>query len=107
MTSVLASFGIQAQNAGTWIGRRSLFSDQWISSSSPVDGVPIAQVSETSTSQYHEVIEAVRQLRKFGAMSPLQSAAKPFAFLATNSANKKKRLACWFPMKWENPIKRA
>jgi aldehyde dehydrogenase (NAD+) len=60
MKTVLDSFGIQAQNAGTWIGRRSLLSDQWISSSSPVDGGHIAQVSETTTAQYHEVIEAAQ-----------------------------------------------
>ena len=107
MKTVLDSFGIQAQNAGTWIGRRSLLSDQWISSSSPVDGGHIAQVSETTTAQYHEVIEAAQAAQAVWRDVPAQSAAKLFAFLVTNCASKKMHSVCWYPMKWVNPTKKV
>ncbi len=56
----------------------------------PVDGGHIAQVSETTTAQYHEVIEAAQAAQAVCATYLPQSAAKLFAFLATNCASKKK-----------------
>ena len=64
ITSVLSAFGLESKNAGTWIGRRSMLSEHWISSYSPVDGNFIGSVSETSEDQYHEVIAAAQSAQR-------------------------------------------
>ena len=60
MQTVLSKFGLTSKNAGTWIGQRSLHSEKWISSHSPVDGKHIGDVSETSLSHYHQVVDAAK-----------------------------------------------
>ena len=70
-TSFLAKLGLQERNAGTWIGGRALDADERISSSSPVDGEFIGEVSVTSAEQYEQVLaeadKAYRSWRKLPA----------------------------------------
>lgn len=62
MKSFLETLGISATNAGTWIGPKSLNSNQnTLESTSPADGAHIGTVSETSEQEYHETIKAAEQ----------------------------------------------
>ncbi len=52
----LSKLGIKAENDGTWIGGRSLGSENYLPSYSPVDGSLIANISITTTKEYEAVI---------------------------------------------------
>ena len=56
--SFLQELGIQAHNAGTWIGNQSLDSAERITSSTPVDGSAIGSVSVTTREQYDQAVSA-------------------------------------------------
>ncbi len=52
----LQSLGLQATNAGTWIGTHAISGAEHLTSTSPVDGQTIGQVSVTSAEQYEQVL---------------------------------------------------
>lgn len=56
--SFLQELGIQAHNAGTWIGATSFDHSERITSSSPVDGGVIASVSISTPEQYDRAVAA-------------------------------------------------
>ncbi len=56
--SFLQELGIQAHNAGTWIGNHSFDSAERITSSTPVDGSVIGSVSVTTKDQYNLAVDA-------------------------------------------------
>ncbi|MFZ9154796.1 MAG: aldehyde dehydrogenase family protein [Schleiferiaceae bacterium] len=56
--SFLQELGIQAHNAGTWIGNQSFDSAERITSSTPVDGSVIGSVSVTTKDQYNQAVNA-------------------------------------------------
>lgn len=59
--SFLQELGIQAHNAGTWIGATSFDDSKRITSSSPVDGGVIASVSITTPEQYDRAVAAAHE----------------------------------------------
>ncbi len=63
-TSFLKSLGLEAKNAGTSTGQKSVDSGQYIASYSPVDGKLIGEVSVTTDKQYAEVMDAAQDAFK-------------------------------------------
>lgn len=57
----LEELGVKARNAGTSTGKWSSDSQQYITSNTPVDGSPIAEVSITSEAEYQAVVERAQE----------------------------------------------
>ena len=55
-TSFLKELNLHQKNEGTWTGQKSLASDTFIDSYSPVDGALIGSVSTTTHQDYEKVI---------------------------------------------------
>lgn len=68
--SFLDRLGIESKNAGTWTGQKSMDSEEYISSSSPVNGEIIGSVSVTTKSQYEEVIQNAEKAFQFWREQP-------------------------------------
>ncbi len=66
----LQSLGLKDKNDGTWTGIKSMSSDQYISSYSPVDGSLIGSVSVTTESQYEEVMQKAQEAFKVWRKMP-------------------------------------
>jgi len=60
-TSFLKKLNLQKKNEGTWTGQKSLKSDTYIESYSPVDGELIGSVSITSKKDYEKVVKAAQK----------------------------------------------
>jgi aldehyde dehydrogenase (NAD+) len=60
-TSFLKQLGLHKKNEGTWTGQKSLKSDHYIESFSPVDGELIGSVSITSRKDYEKVIKTAQK----------------------------------------------
>jgi len=60
-TDFLKKLGLDKKNEGTWTGQKSLKSDKYISSYSPVDGELIGSVSVTSKKDYEKVITTAQK----------------------------------------------
>jgi aldehyde dehydrogenase (NAD+) len=62
MKKILAELGLEAVNAGTWLGAESLStgSAPLIESVNPADGRKIASVRSTTRAEYNRVLEAAR-----------------------------------------------
>ncbi|MBK8403132.1 MAG: aldehyde dehydrogenase family protein [Saprospiraceae bacterium] len=67
----LAALQLKGENSGSWCGRQSFLSEDWISSFSPVDGKLIGKVSQTGSSDYdvivHQAHEAFLEWRQVPA----------------------------------------
>ncbi len=68
--SFLDRLGIESKNAGTWTGQKSMDSEEYISSSSPVNGEVIGAVSVTTKDQYEEVIQKAEKAFQFWREQP-------------------------------------
>lgn len=69
ISNVLKQLGINSSNPGTFIGLKSLDSNEKLDSISPVDGKLIAQVSTTKAEQYEQVInEAAKAFEEWRLM---------------------------------------
>jgi len=60
-TSFLKKLDLHKKNEGTWTGQKSLKSDTYIESFSPVDGELIGSVSVTSKKDYEKVIKTAQK----------------------------------------------
>ena len=60
-TSFLKKLDLHKKNEGTWTGQKSLKSDTYIESYSPVDGELIGSVSVTSKKDYEKVIKTAQK----------------------------------------------
>jgi aldehyde dehydrogenase (NAD+) len=60
-TSFLKKLNLHKKNEGTWTGQKSLKSDTYIESFSPVDGELIGSVSVTSKKDYEKVIKTAQK----------------------------------------------
>lgn len=60
-TSFLKQLGLHKKNEGTWTGQKSMKSDNYIESYSPVDGELIGSVSVTSKKDYEKVIKTAQK----------------------------------------------
>ena len=56
-TSFLKKLGLKKENPGTWTGKKSYESKEYITSYSPVDGKKIGKVSVTSRKEYEKVMD--------------------------------------------------
>ena len=61
-TSFLKKLNLHKKNEGTWTGQKSLKSDTYIESFSPVDGELIGSVSVTSKKDYEKVHFNIRSI---------------------------------------------
>ena len=66
----LESLKIKKENAGTAIGDKTILSQEFITSYSPVNGEEIARVSVTTPEQYSEVIQASKEAFKIWRTIP-------------------------------------
>lgn len=57
----LEELGVKARNSGTCTGKWSSDSQHYITSYTPVDGSPIAQVSVTTAEEYHAVVQRAQE----------------------------------------------
>ncbi|KXK37306.1 MAG: aldehyde dehydrogenase family protein [Saprospiraceae bacterium] len=69
-TSFLEKLGLLAKNEGTWTGVRSIKSEKYIESYSPVDGKLIGSVSETTREGYETVIAKAQEAFKTWRLIP-------------------------------------
>ncbi|MDT8347581.1 MAG: aldehyde dehydrogenase family protein [Flavobacteriaceae bacterium] len=67
---VLKELGINSTNPGTFIGKKTLDSNEKFSSSSPVDGKLIAAVSTTTAEQYEQVVDEAQKAFETWRMLP-------------------------------------
>jgi len=56
-TSFLKKLGLKKENPGTWTGKKSYESKEYITSYSPVDGKKIGKVSVTTRKEYEKVMD--------------------------------------------------
>ncbi len=66
----LQELGLDDQNPGTWIGRQTHGGDAHLTSSSPVDGSTIGEVSVTTPEQYEAVMSAATEAFKVWRQKP-------------------------------------
>ena len=66
----IQKLGLEANNAGTWIGSVQHNSDQYISSYSPVDGKLIGKVSVTTKAQYDAAVQEAQESFKIWRNMP-------------------------------------
>ena len=69
-TGFLQRLDLEAKNDGTWIGLNSIPSSEYLQSESPVDGKLIGEVSKTSMTEYHQVIDKAQEAFKKWRLVP-------------------------------------
>jgi aldehyde dehydrogenase (NAD+) len=69
-TGFLQRLDLEAKNDGTWIGVNSIPSSEYLQSESPVDGKLIGEVSKTSMTEYHQVIDKAQEAFKKWRLVP-------------------------------------
>ena len=106
--SFLRKLGVKKSNQGTWTGRKSYKDqDNFLVSSSPVDGAVIGQVDSTTRRSYDRVIKKAMDAQISWRQIPAPQRGEIVRQYGEALRANKDALEDWFPMKWAKAFKKV
>lgn len=109
-SELLKSLGLDAINAGTYLGNgewSSATSGELITPVNPTTGEPIAQVRATTEAEYETVVARAQEAFKVWRTTPARAAVRPCACAAKRCASTRMRWVRWSPWKWARASRKA